>query len=491
MALSLQECIESIKKEYPNHYPYAFVEFKGVYVFNIIQKGHDPDGAISDMHIVDPKTGYISGGLSIIEFIKSPDFREKWKKPNIVSDHDKSLLHSSLFMESRIKAWRVRKKQDLNDNAVYNAANISYGSSSSESLMHHGIKGQQWGVKNGPPYPLDTEKHNAIIRNGSTNSYQNALAGGSQLHKGLVTELAPELAKIAALASIIGIRMYLNRPSAKQKKYNDKNRNLSKDLLGDVIDVDKEYSDDDPPRKIVGQHSIEDDMRACNPRYSDGVVPGTSSNCCLCSFTYDMRRRGYDVAALASETGNYATQLMKNLYKDAKEDKIKANSFTDLYKRAAEKYPEGARGEIHLAAPYFAHSMAWEIKDHKLVVIDPQRNEKYTPKELHDFGFYSNYNRNGFIRTDNLEVNLSEVNKVCAQYKTNWKTALKNEKKNSAKTISESINERDTKKAAGIKTISESERRRNYQKMYLKEHPNADPNSKAMKNWIDSQINRS
>lgn len=24
-----------------------------------------------------------------------------------------------------------------------------------EELMHHGIDGQKWGVKNGPPYPLD------------------------------------------------------------------------------------------------------------------------------------------------------------------------------------------------------------------------------------------------------------------------------------------------------------------------------------------------
>jgi hypothetical protein len=25
-----------------------------------------------------------------------------------------------------------------------------------EELYHHGIKGQKWGVKNGPPYPLDS-----------------------------------------------------------------------------------------------------------------------------------------------------------------------------------------------------------------------------------------------------------------------------------------------------------------------------------------------
>ncbi len=27
-----------------------------------------------------------------------------------------------------------------------------------DELFHHGIKGQKWGVRNGPPYPLDKEK---------------------------------------------------------------------------------------------------------------------------------------------------------------------------------------------------------------------------------------------------------------------------------------------------------------------------------------------
>ena len=31
-------------------------------------------------------------------------------------------------------------------------------------LYHHGIKGQQWGERNGPPYPLDSATHRAIIR---------------------------------------------------------------------------------------------------------------------------------------------------------------------------------------------------------------------------------------------------------------------------------------------------------------------------------------
>lgn len=31
-----------------------------------------------------------------------------------------------------------------------------YGFCNSNYLMHHGVKGQQWGVRNGPPYPIET-----------------------------------------------------------------------------------------------------------------------------------------------------------------------------------------------------------------------------------------------------------------------------------------------------------------------------------------------
>ena len=32
---------------------------------------------------------------------------------------------------------------------------------SNDYLSHHGILGQKWGKKNGPPYPLDAEDHSA------------------------------------------------------------------------------------------------------------------------------------------------------------------------------------------------------------------------------------------------------------------------------------------------------------------------------------------
>lgn len=34
-----------------------------------------------------------------------------------------------------------------------------------DELFHHGIKGQKWGVRNGPPYPIDrSAKHDTIVK---------------------------------------------------------------------------------------------------------------------------------------------------------------------------------------------------------------------------------------------------------------------------------------------------------------------------------------
>lgn len=38
-------------------------------------------------------------------------------------------------------------------------------------LMHHGIKGQSWGVTNGPPYPLDAEDHNSSEKKKGTSGW--------------------------------------------------------------------------------------------------------------------------------------------------------------------------------------------------------------------------------------------------------------------------------------------------------------------------------
>jgi len=44
----------------------------------------------------------------------------------------------------------------MSNNFIYKPSNDS------DFLIHHGIKGQKWGVENGPPYPLNSKEYSAL-----------------------------------------------------------------------------------------------------------------------------------------------------------------------------------------------------------------------------------------------------------------------------------------------------------------------------------------
>lgn len=474
MTLTLQECIEKIKKEYPNHYPYVYVECEGKYVFNLVAKGADPKTAISDMHVVDPVTGNITGGISIMEFLKDEKFREAWKHANLVSNHDDNLSHSIDYKLSHDRKWRVRRNQNSRDVLPFDSeANdyepITYGG----SLEHYGVKGQKWGTQNGPPYPLDKKLRNQMAKDAS-----NGKAGMDPAMATVAAELGFTILSFLAVTAMSAYasspKQVLKQKTREQDTFNSKNKSLSEDLIGDIADLDKKYTEDNPPRKIEGTHSIEDDMAACNPRYKNGVVPGTSVNCTLCSFVYDLRRRGYDVTALCSSTGNYPDIIAKNLYKDYKEETVNGKNFSEIYRNAAEKYPEGSRGSIAVLGRYMAHSMAWEIRDGKLEVLDTQRNVRMTPQDLSTYGFYASTGVK-MIRTDNLDVNYEGINLVGAELKPGWKKTIAAEKKAAASV---------SQKAAGI-GIGVTAAQRKMIEQYKQEHPNSKlSNKEILKNLV-------
>lgn len=41
----------------------------------------------------------------------------------------------------------------------------------SDELYHHGIKGQRWGRRNGPPYPLSPQTHASVVRSAGRGGY--------------------------------------------------------------------------------------------------------------------------------------------------------------------------------------------------------------------------------------------------------------------------------------------------------------------------------
>ena len=381
MRLNFNESLALLRETYPFMRPYAYVPFGNGYIFNLIDVESDPKEAIANFCILNPDTKKVSGCISAMQMFKDPKFEKLWDKAVLVKKNVGSA------------AWSFNFLPDSN------------------YLMHYGIKGQRWGVSNGPPYPLDQKTHNKVIKTGQKSErYKNVRAKGNILPDAL--ETIDKLGKVNVKKSE---KLNQQRTIANEK--------LSNKLLWSISD-NRVFSESNPPKEIKGNHSIDDDLRDTNPLYDPFNSSGTTNNCALCSFTYDLRRRGYDVTAKASVTGVQPKRSMKDLYEDPKMDVIAEESWPDVFKTASEYYPEGARGVVSMVGGKgkngYGHAVVFEIQNGKCVFLDPQINDRHTAVSL---TLAKNFDPQyvEFIRTDNLKVNFSKLNTICNEFKDSWK----------------------------------------------------------------------
>lgn len=71
-------------------------------------------------------------------------------------------------------------------------------------LLHHGIKGQRWGKKNGPPYPLDYDQHSSAEKKQNSRLTIDGDADTGKKRKGLTDEqkaLAKKILKGVAITA--------------------------------------------------------------------------------------------------------------------------------------------------------------------------------------------------------------------------------------------------------------------------------------------------
>lgn len=466
---SLQDCIRICRQEYPEKYISSYIEFGGKYYFNLLDKGLTPETGVADIHMVDPETGDITGSLPTVTLMAADErFRDAWKtakKPDTAE-------HSAFFQESSGQlngyGWSVRRSDD--------------------ELEHYGIKGQKWGVVNGPPYPLDPKvskqikqgKNEGISVEGESKGLDpDTVTAAKTIGKKILTNII--LPRVVAKAAVqVYQRISQNRRTKQSKE-------LSEALIGDISEH-KDYERYEEPKKIKGEHTIEEDMAAVNPNYAGMAVPGTTNNCVLCAYTYDMRRRGYDVTAKPSVRGNWNGVLMQDLYDHPHKDTLRAFTWNGIYNKAAKKYPEGSRGVIGVSIPWLGgHSMAWEIHDGKLNIIDGQRNVYSSVEELSKAGY--NPLSVEFIRTDHLRVRPDQINRVANELKPDWKKTVKERHKNQAISAWEKENRsRDSKET---KPMTKQEKKESLRKIWMKEHKNTLMDAKAMdsmERWVESNM---
>lgn len=167
--------------------------------------------------------------------------------------------------------------------------------------------------------------------------------------------------------------------------------------------------------------TLDEDMAAVNPMYNTNNIAHYNENCGACTIAYDLRRRGYDVAAVDEDmyhrSGGTLNDLL-NCYDNAKlidqsyiarkynisKDSLSGHPTKELVSCMEKEMlseGEGARGNfLTVWSLGGGHSISWEVENGEIVYRDCQTNEKVELDKwlgLSDEFYY--------FRTDNLTPN--------------------------------------------------------------------------------------
>ncbi len=338
-------------------------------------------------------------------------------------------------------------------------------------LRHHGIMGQKWGVRNGPPYPLAEERHNKseqkarwkssltkakenkgintkskgdaeyeVLRDERQNSNHT---GGKSLMTNRLDEKFYEATKLTSrygetIFPPIGrvfddaIRIkksYLeNIKEAISDRYGDENYRPDPDNQRQVNSFNKflkekedYYKPDDSDQAMidfVDKHTkakgFEGVFDKVNPGYKEGE-PGTDRNCPFVGLAVELQGRGLDVIARRSFGGAAAT-IFEKFFKGAKTEYCKdwSEMKADILKDG-----DGASGVLQgyygkgLGDGKGGHTLHWHVDGSDIKMIDGQNHTEFSFDEMIDrYGFGSN----GCIRTrlDNCEPDWSGIERFGA-----------------------------------------------------------------------------
>lgn len=263
-------------------------------------------------------------------------------------------------------------------------------------LYHHGIKGQQWGIQNGPPYPLDS-RGKASFRKYNLKKYTSP-------NRELVKSSIKASAKQTVAMLIPGLALVMNA-----KTIND----LRKQHLDWTNYMKKEGAPEklNQLRKKNLNTSIEEDLKECNPRI--GKQAGKINNCVNCTMSMEMRRRGYDVVARSTSHGVTIEQYGKAFkdvnFKILSSERGKKESRKEYVKRSydvlcnlIEKFGDDSRGYVTLSYEDFGsgHALYWEVKNGSVKFYDGQSGNTNTDRVFS----LADYKTLSFARLDNLKV---------------------------------------------------------------------------------------
>lgn len=265
-------------------------------------------------------------------------------------------------------------------------------------LQHHGIKGQKWGVRNGPPYPLGSGQKTSAEKKQSGSS---TLSGKQATEKALKNLSGCDPATITLLAYLgVSVVSYIATMSAVDKAAKNAVKKMRKDYSDEL---EQRYKDSkiqkvsDVP-KTLKDTTPEESMKVTNPGFPDA---GRTMNCTFCTAAMAMREKSYDVQAKASEHGWFTDDLYKKTF-NAEHVKLKSRNAQQTLDTLA-AMGDGAYGHLGVSWKLGgSHSLFWKNEGGKTRIYDGQSGQEFDIKNG-EYARYINHKNTDYTRLDNCE----------------------------------------------------------------------------------------